>query len=291
MYHEANVDYAAMIWEDLQYQIDYRHKKVRRREIMPYPRFNKAIIHHFMSQHKSISKREGSLYHTSADDGLLERLKFISKGELYQIYGKPILDTWIIDDIKKSEAYQMKKPSKKKQVLRDKSPESEGELENRQIGIKIRTPKAVVIKEPSSVPVKKTKESSGKLKGIEMLSEVAQLELITHKAIKESQCTSRLKHRTESSSEGSCVSPGVPDELIGKSTVSDEGVGTSPKNEDDDEDDVSKEEEDKEESVREEEEDEEESVSEEENVDEENQEEFDDDDNIFDITNTDDERT
>ncbi|GJT63579.1 hypothetical protein Tco_1015059 [Tanacetum coccineum] len=69
MYYEAKVDYAAMMWEDLQYQIDNRQTKVRRREIMPYPRFTKAIIHHFMSQHKSIFKREGSPYHTIADDG------------------------------------------------------------------------------------------------------------------------------------------------------------------------------------------------------------------------------
>ncbi|GKD23010.1 hypothetical protein Tco_1224713, partial [Tanacetum coccineum] len=73
MYHDAKVDYSAMIWEDLQYQFDNRQTKVKRREIMPYPRFTKAIIHHFMSQHKSISKREGLPYHTIADDGLLER--------------------------------------------------------------------------------------------------------------------------------------------------------------------------------------------------------------------------
>ncbi|GJT68741.1 hypothetical protein Tco_1020221 [Tanacetum coccineum] len=34
-----------------------------------------------MSQHKSISKREGSPYHIITDDGLLERLKFINKGD------------------------------------------------------------------------------------------------------------------------------------------------------------------------------------------------------------------
>ncbi|GJY03381.1 hypothetical protein Tco_0369321 [Tanacetum coccineum] len=32
IYHNANVDYAALIWEDLQYQIDYRKSKVKRRE-------------------------------------------------------------------------------------------------------------------------------------------------------------------------------------------------------------------------------------------------------------------
>nr|GEU34060.1 hypothetical protein [Tanacetum cinerariifolium] len=90
IYHKANVDYVALIWEDLHYQIDYRQSKIRIREIMPYPRFTKVIIHHFMSQHKSISKRQGLLYHIVDDDGVLDRLKFINKGEECQVYGKPI---------------------------------------------------------------------------------------------------------------------------------------------------------------------------------------------------------
>ncbi|GKC32939.1 retrovirus-related pol polyprotein from transposon TNT 1-94 [Tanacetum coccineum] len=47
---------------------------------------------------------------------------------------------------------------------------------------KERTPRAVVIQEPPSVPVKQTQESSGKLKGIELLSAAAQLEIDTKKA-------------------------------------------------------------------------------------------------------------
>ncbi|GKA75331.1 hypothetical protein Tco_0781709 [Tanacetum coccineum] len=106
IYHNANVDYATLIWEDLQYHID-NCQKVRRHEIIPYPRFTKAIIHHFMTKHKSISSRHGSPYHTVDDDEVLDRLKFINKGEIYQVYGKPILDTWITDEIKKFEAYKV----------------------------------------------------------------------------------------------------------------------------------------------------------------------------------------
>ncbi|GJW61673.1 hypothetical protein Tco_0111008 [Tanacetum coccineum] len=106
IYHKANVDYAALIWEDLQYQIDNRKSKVRRCEIMPYPRFTKVIIHHFMSQHKSISKRQGLPYHTVDKDGVLDRLKFIIKGENHQVYGKSIPNTLITDEIQNSEAYK-----------------------------------------------------------------------------------------------------------------------------------------------------------------------------------------
>ncbi|GKD20460.1 hypothetical protein Tco_1222163 [Tanacetum coccineum] len=145
MYHKENKDYADLIWEDLQYQIDNRQSKVRRHEIMPY-----------------------------------SRLKFINKGDIYQVYGKPIPDTSITDEIKKSKAYKMyfkyftgliplkrgrgrgaqegkttvtpqkptkpkKKSSKKKQVLRDESDESEGEPANRLTGRKKRKPRALEI--------------------------------------------------------------------------------------------------------------------------------------------------
>ncbi|GJZ17583.1 hypothetical protein Tco_0553706 [Tanacetum coccineum] len=60
-----------------------------------------------MSKQKSIFRRQGSPYHAVDNDDVLDRLKFINKGDIYQVYGKPILDTWITDEIKKSEAYKM----------------------------------------------------------------------------------------------------------------------------------------------------------------------------------------
>ncbi|GJX97228.1 hypothetical protein Tco_0353026 [Tanacetum coccineum] len=159
---------------------------------------------------------------------------------------------------------------------------SRGELKNTQVSRKIRTSRAVVIQKPPSVPVKRTQKSSSKLKGIEMLSEATQLELVTQKAIKDSRRASRLKNKNGSSSEGTSVSPGVLDEL--KRVSTDEET-----NKDDDEDDTN--EEDEEESFSKEAENKEESFSEEENVDEGNEEESDDDDKSFDITNIDDERT
>ncbi|GKA56016.1 hypothetical protein Tco_0755088 [Tanacetum coccineum] len=80
---------------------------VRRRELIPYPRFMKVIIQHFMLKHKSISKRKGSQYHITKQDRLLERLKFISKGEKFQVYGAPIPDNLLTDDIKDTKAYKM----------------------------------------------------------------------------------------------------------------------------------------------------------------------------------------
>ncbi|GJW10803.1 integrase, catalytic region, zinc finger, CCHC-type containing protein [Tanacetum coccineum] len=39
LFHKKNVDFAELLWEDFQYQIDYRQTSVRRRESMSYPRF------------------------------------------------------------------------------------------------------------------------------------------------------------------------------------------------------------------------------------------------------------
>ncbi|GJV96671.1 putative reverse transcriptase domain-containing protein [Tanacetum coccineum] len=225
----SNVDYAALIWEDLQYQIDYRQSKVRRCKIMPYPRFTKAIIHCFMSQHKSISKRQGSSYHTVDNDGILDRLKLINKGEEYQVYGKPIpstLGTKAAVIPKKTTAASMKKKPKKKVSIRDESSDEESEEQEERL---VRKPRGVVIQDTPQASKKKSTNPSQKLKlkGIELLSDAAQLEIDTQKAIKASQDESRFQHKSSSSSEGSGLGQEVTDEPSDKSVDSDEGVGTS----------------------------------------------------------------
>ncbi|GJZ72375.1 hypothetical protein Tco_0636226 [Tanacetum coccineum] len=233
IYHKANVDYATLIWEDLQYQIDYKQSKVRRRKIMPYPRFNKAITHYFMSQHKSISKRQGSSYHTVDNDGILDRLKFINKGEEYQVYGKPIPSKGAqgdkVDVIpKKVTSASKKKKQKKKVSIRDESSDEESEEQEERL---VRKPKDVVIQDTLQVSKKKSTKPSQKqkLKGIELLSEATQFEIDTQKAMKANKRTSRFQHQSGGSSEGAGLGPEVPDEPSDKSANSDEGASTSTK--------------------------------------------------------------
>ncbi|GKB53106.1 hypothetical protein Tco_0903859, partial [Tanacetum coccineum] len=129
---------------------------------------------------------------------------------------------------KKTTNASKKKQPKRKLVLHDESAECEGELEHRPTGRKKRTPRAVVIQEPLSVPIKKTKESSRKLKGIELLSNATQFKIETQRVIKASKSESRFKHQTGGSSEGAGLRPEVLDELTGKFVDLYEGVGTSP---------------------------------------------------------------
>nr|GEX63341.1 hypothetical protein [Tanacetum cinerariifolium] len=59
----------------------------KRREMMPCPRFTKVIIYYFLSKHNSIPRRHGSRINCKKDDGVLGKLKFLSKGEPTQVYG------------------------------------------------------------------------------------------------------------------------------------------------------------------------------------------------------------
>ncbi|GKA91418.1 hypothetical protein Tco_0813288 [Tanacetum coccineum] len=50
MYYKKNMDFVALIWEDLAYQIDNIDSKIQ--DKMFYPRFTKIIIHHFLEKDK-----------------------------------------------------------------------------------------------------------------------------------------------------------------------------------------------------------------------------------------------
>ncbi|GJX58424.1 hypothetical protein Tco_0289814 [Tanacetum coccineum] len=107
MFYKENVDYHELIWEDIAFQIDHRKEKRSRRETMPFPRFTKVIINHFLSQHKSLFNLKYQQYHTIKDDGIVSKLKFVRIGEDYREYGLPILDMMLNDRIKQSKSYQM----------------------------------------------------------------------------------------------------------------------------------------------------------------------------------------
>ncbi|GJS00781.1 hypothetical protein Tco_0317289 [Tanacetum coccineum] len=74
---------------------------------MPYPRFTKVIINHFLSIHTSVPKALSFGLHTIKDDGVLSRMKFVKIGKDIQEYGRAIPDAMLTDDIKQSKTYQM----------------------------------------------------------------------------------------------------------------------------------------------------------------------------------------
>ncbi|GJZ08920.1 hypothetical protein Tco_0543203 [Tanacetum coccineum] len=107
MFYIENVNYLELIWEDFAFQIDHMKETKSRYETMPFPRFTKVIINHFLKQHKSLSNLKYQHYHTIKDDDIVSRLKFVRIGEDYQEYGLAIPDEMLNDTIIQSESYQM----------------------------------------------------------------------------------------------------------------------------------------------------------------------------------------
>ncbi|GKB94654.1 hypothetical protein Tco_0980791, partial [Tanacetum coccineum] len=83
----------------------------------------------------------------------------------------------------------------------------------------------------SSMSKKKSSDPSQKLKGIQTLTPEEKLVADTMKALKESKKTSRRQPGIEGLSEGTGVSPGVPDESTIVPATSSEGTGSEPESE------------------------------------------------------------
>ncbi|GJW59815.1 retrovirus-related pol polyprotein from transposon TNT 1-94 [Tanacetum coccineum] len=104
MYYNKNVDLFELLWEDFLFQIDNKdHKK---QENMYYPRFTKAIIHHFISKDKSISMRNKIFMHIVRDDSVLGTLRFVSKSNEYQVYGALFPEGMTNQQMRDSPAYK-----------------------------------------------------------------------------------------------------------------------------------------------------------------------------------------
>ncbi|GJV80989.1 retrovirus-related pol polyprotein from transposon TNT 1-94 [Tanacetum coccineum] len=217
MFYKENVDYLELIWEDFAFQIDHTMEKESRRETMPFPRFTKVIINHFLSQHKSLSKLKFQHYHTIKDDGIVNRLKFVRIGEDYQEYGLSILDMMLNNKIKQSDSYQESV---------DVSDESEPEPAKKKTCS--RSTRGIAIQDTPSARNPKSTASKIKLKGVQSLTLEEQLAADTMRALKERKKTSIRLPGIGGSSKGTGRILGVPDESTIVSATSSEGTGTKP---------------------------------------------------------------
>ncbi|GJT65743.1 hypothetical protein Tco_1017223 [Tanacetum coccineum] len=247
MYNKKNVDYVALLWEDFMYQADNGEISSARKEHMPYPRFTKVIINHFISTDKTISMRNMINLHTICDDLLLDTLKFVSKTQDYQQYGALIPDDMINQDIKDSQAYKTyydfatrkvppRKTRKYKKVaspLRKLSPVKEAELVKNTKRVKRPAKKSttvptvgVAIRDTPGVSAlkKKAPAKANRSKGIEILSDVA-----LSKVAQLKEATKRSKKdyhisQASGSGDGTDFESGVLDEQQRKTSGTDEKI-------------------------------------------------------------------
>ncbi|GKB02572.1 hypothetical protein Tco_0830661 [Tanacetum coccineum] len=247
MYYQKNVDYVELLWEDFVYQINNRVYK--KQEKMYYPRFTKAIIHHFLIQDKTLSWRNKIGMYTSKDDYLINTLRFVSAKEATQIYGAVLPECLTSPEMKESKAYKTYLG-----YATDEEPIQKGKRVKRPAKKSTTKPAVSVIIREALVETKSKSKEKEKVdvtrgKGIKLLSEVALTEEAQMKEVRKKSL--RDFHKTYPSgsgtvsekpqsvnkitptvtSEGTCDKPGVPDVTEDDSTKSSEQENESDEQE------------------------------------------------------------
>ncbi|GJT28723.1 hypothetical protein Tco_0908998 [Tanacetum coccineum] len=97
--NNIHVDYAELLWEGLYYSLHHPTS------LIPYPRFTKIIISHYMTSFPKISRRARDRYHNLKDDDIMKTL--FNSGRYKDKVGMKIPDWMISDEMKHTEHYQM----------------------------------------------------------------------------------------------------------------------------------------------------------------------------------------
>nr|GEW37937.1 hypothetical protein [Tanacetum cinerariifolium] len=194
MHYKKNLDFVALIWKDLAYQID--NKDTKKQDKMLYPIFTNIIIHHFLKKDKSISMRNKTFMHTTRDDSLLGVEP--TKSKKHKTISKSAISS--------EETPSKKKPTKaKKDVPSKKKAASKPKRTNKKAPIKAR-----------------------RGKGLNVLSEVALSEAAQLKeATKQSKKDFHIS-QASGLGNGTDFELGVLDEQQRKTPSADEGTGTKP---------------------------------------------------------------
>ncbi|GJX15995.1 hypothetical protein Tco_0216827 [Tanacetum coccineum] len=217
---------------DFMFQADNREISLACKEHMPYPRFTKLIISHFISKEKTISMRNKINLHTVRDDTLLD----IKDSKAY----KTNLD-FATRKATPKKARKFKKvasPSRKLSPVLEEEPVVKPKRAKRHAKKSTTMPtSSVVIRDTPSefMPKKKTSAKVDRGKGMYLLSNVALLEAAQlKKTLKKRKMETHKLYESGSGDEVGSL-PKVPDEQEDK-TTGDSGDDDVTK--DDDNDDV-----------------------------------------------------
>ncbi|GJR06917.1 hypothetical protein Tco_0529901 [Tanacetum coccineum] len=114
--NRAHIDYAERMWEEFTQSIHTfiedkknlaQHTQGKKKAtliVIPSIRFTKLIIHYLQSKHK-FHARPGSPLHLPNEEPALGYLKFSSKGTKREVFGMPILNDLVTDDIRGKQYY------------------------------------------------------------------------------------------------------------------------------------------------------------------------------------------
>ncbi|GJT98975.1 hypothetical protein Tco_1094493 [Tanacetum coccineum] len=193
MYHNKQVDYVYLLWEDLVFQVENKNSK--KNNDMYYPRFTKVIVDYFMAKDQAILRRNKIFWHYARDDFMFTTIRVISKH-------------------KNTQDYASKSKATKKKTNSESSPKTKPSQASKGKRIKTST--------------KGDKPATTKSKGLIVLSEVAlseaeQMKLATKRSMKEFH----ISHAS-GSGDGVDLQSKVPDKQQQTLSGTNEGAGDKP---------------------------------------------------------------
>ncbi|GJX78339.1 hypothetical protein Tco_0325150 [Tanacetum coccineum] len=97
--YDIPVDYAKLLWEGIYYSLHHPTSSI------PYPRFTKIIISHYMTSFPEISRRARDMYHNLQDDDIMKNI--FNSGRHKDKVGMKIPDWIITEEMKHTEHYRM----------------------------------------------------------------------------------------------------------------------------------------------------------------------------------------
>ncbi|GJU56378.1 retrovirus-related pol polyprotein from transposon TNT 1-94 [Tanacetum coccineum] len=97
--NNLHVDYANLLWEGFHYSLEHPTT------LIPYPRFTKLIVSHYMTAFSKISRRDRDKYHTLEDDEMVKNI--FNSGKHKDGVRMKILSWMITDEMKLTENYRM----------------------------------------------------------------------------------------------------------------------------------------------------------------------------------------
>ncbi|GJY36364.1 hypothetical protein Tco_0421742 [Tanacetum coccineum] len=97
--NNIHVDYAELLWEGLHYSLHHPTSSI------PYPRFTKIIISHYMTNFLEISRRVRDRYHNLKDDDIIKNI--FNLGRHKDRVGMKIPNWMISEEMKHTEHYRM----------------------------------------------------------------------------------------------------------------------------------------------------------------------------------------
>ncbi|GJU19411.1 hypothetical protein Tco_1152753 [Tanacetum coccineum] len=97
--NNIHMDYAELLWEGLYYSLHHPTSSI------PYPRFTKIIVSHYMTIFPEISRHSRDMYHNLQDDDIMKNI--FNSGRHKDKVGMQIPDWMITEETKHTEHYRM----------------------------------------------------------------------------------------------------------------------------------------------------------------------------------------